>query len=224
MAAYVWRIPPLGGGVGGNQGGLDHVYAECNACCNKSQSPNCPLQPSVEFLEMSHVFKDSLSPLGISLQLFKTTNWDPAENSGRKCSLKTSNFTHMIATSGAYMIASGTETSKPTIQHQASCICNHPCFARHQKSSCLCLLQVNCFPTFGFSWIVKKKWVLFWGTPYEHSRCMSSNVYCITYVAHVHNNMTIDRDCDLKKYSKKRTTALCVACQMWSISNAAGEL
>ena len=26
MAAYVWRIPPLGGGVGGNQGGLDHIY------------------------------------------------------------------------------------------------------------------------------------------------------------------------------------------------------
>lgn len=141
------------------------VYAECNACCNKSQSPNCPLQPSVEFLEMSHVFKDSLSPLGISLQLFKTTNWDPAENSGRKCSLKTSNFTHMIATSGAYMIASGTETSKPTIQHQASCICNHPCFARHQKSSCLCLLQVNCFPTFGFSWIVKKHGCSFGGPP-----------------------------------------------------------
>ena len=28
MAAYVWRIPPLGGGVGGNQGGLDHIYLE----------------------------------------------------------------------------------------------------------------------------------------------------------------------------------------------------
>ena len=100
-----------------------------------------------------------------------------------------------------------------------------PMFCETSKIKLFVFASSELFSHLWFLLNCKKQWVLFWGTPYEHSRCMSSNV--ITYVAHVHNTTTIDRDSDLKTNQnifQKRTTALCVACQMWSISNAAGEL